>query len=361
MCAARVGRLSEAEVATIRKEMASATRGTHGAAAALYGDLRGLTASQIQQVLSAVVGRYERDALKEIAGRVAEAGHAGALAAVRSVGKQGNVLGILGGGSEAGAEWLARRKVRGGWSVAPASSPLSSLSGRGDVVLSHALHGTNPAGIVARMGDAIEQAVRSGQTASATAAHIRDHIGHEVRFEVGGPRGYSVEADLAEITKATRRMFRASGSPDAMQDFAAVRRRLEGWQQRLTKGGATARETLEQIDRAIARGSQQAVDRAVEWQIWHQERAHLELIVENETQRAWNQAYIENAADAPWVTGFEWHIDGDACDVCLERLDGHSEGMPSGCYTREDIARLMPPVHPHCHCYLLEVVDLSLV
>ena len=378
MATRRVGRLAPAEVEAIREEMARATRGTHRAAGELYRRLQGLTPEQLQQVLASAVGEYERAAQREIADRALNAARLGAAAALRSIGESaggGSGSGSGGDGPRPGGrpmsefardagEWLRKRQERGGWTIAPRQSPRSHLAPSGDVRLSYALHGrgVNAAGLVASMGDAIRQAVEAGETAGATAQQIRDRIGHSVDIRAGGPRGYSVPEDLDTLAKSARRMFAAAGSPDAMREGAALRRRLTGWAERLTGGKATARETLDRIDRAIAKGRVAAVGRAVDWWVWHRERVHLEGIVEWETTRAWNNAYVEAAADNETVLGFEWHVDEDtACKRCLALAAGHSAGMPPGTYTREDILRILPPVHNWCHCWLTEVVDLRLV
>lgn len=130
------------------------------------------------------------------------------------------------------------------------------------------------------------------------------------------------------------------------------------------------------VDKAVAKARQSILDGTVEGKpaaviakavnrtftglaTWGAER-----IARTEVIRAYHAADRLSAIDSGVVSGWEWLASDDACPKCLE-LNGRRIGVKesfgdhggSGAYA--DVPH--PPLHPHCGCTVLPIIDNSLI
>lgn len=212
--------------------------------------------------------------------------------------------------------------------------------------LSRAVWTTAYSSVRDEIAGAVRRVVTAQQTAFQAAAELRDV------YRVT-PSGIVPTQATQRVLDAARRVVVATRDPQAIADWQASKRELERQIGKLvtTQSIATARETLGKIEAAVLRGNAEAAERAVRWNVWHRQQAHAIRTLETEQVRAWNLAYVEETRHLPGVIGWEWETDDEPCDEC-EALSGER-------FTADDIR--YPPLHPHCRCRLVEVIDESVI
>lgn len=363
----RLRHLTDAERRRVEEALqrAMSTRAT--AAGGLYRKLRGLTPAQwprIRKILYRILGEYADEAEAEILADTGRAAQAGARAAA---GTWAERLGVGRSAVQAAMGGLGAPppRVQPGQGGQPRVR-LSPLHGRrtahvlpsGDVWLSRSLHSLNAPATFQGLTDAIDRAVREGETATQLAQRLRDEVAHHVRIAKDGPGDVRIPEALTEMEEAAKRALRASGDPAAMQEFAAARTRFRRYAEQLRGGSLSTKsahlDAIRKIERAVEATNAAAVESAVRWWTWNRERTHQRLIARTETVRAYNREYRASAGVFPWVVGFQWNADASACEVCLELASADDYGLGPGGYPKDKYPE-MP--HPLCACYPTEIID----
>ncbi len=322
-------RLTPAQKASVRRLYNQSVLGGTSSRAAreLYDMLRGMDRAEILDVMAQAGDAYATTRVAQLAS-AAERTALGARAALWSA------HGVAG----------SRRSLR----VSPIDAQRSSrLFAGGEVWLSRNLHRANSRGVIDGLRHALQEGARHGRSATEVAQQLRDQVGHRVDVSKMIPKA------LRDIEREAYAAIRSSGDPRAAQTFAPIRRQFreyaEGLRSTDRSTQAAAMDALRKIESAVARADAAGVESAVKWWTWNREQEHQRLIARTELSRSFSHAYVDAARDVPSVVGFEWNADGDACEDCAA-LDGKVMGWGEIIY---------PPLHPHCGCLLIEVLDPS--
>ena len=114
------------------------------------------------------------------------------------------------------------------------------------------------------------------------------------------------------------------------------------------------RTLLRELTRAVERASEEVVDDAVRWYMYHKQLYNLKRIARTETNRILNTATIEAYKDNPFCVGFRWELNPahkieDICDKYANSDFGLGRGVfPKG-------KQPACPAHPNCMCKLWPV------
>ncbi len=357
---ARYRRLSDADRKAIRDALKRSEMDTAQAARMLYRRLKGLSAREVLAILREAVEEYAKQAAADVLAGVDRATRAGTAVAQQSL--MATVLrNVPPGLAEKAAAWVERQASRGSYIVSPLTGARTAMvTADSRVWLSRRLHSINTTQVMRGLSRALADGIRHGETASQIAQTMRDQVGHHVAITAEGPAGYRIPPELTAVEAEVKAAIKSSGDPRAWAR-SSVRRDFRRYEETLARGElgtrAAAEHFLDQIDKAILKGSAEAVDRAVTWHAWNLEQRHQRLIARTETDRAFDEAYRSASDGIPWVVGLEWNLVGDYnCPVCSGYAQGHSAGMPPGCYTRAEFPR---KPHPGCDCYATEITDAS--
>lgn len=356
----RYRRLTPEQVRAVRDALRRSEMDSAQAARMLYRRLKGLSLREVQAVLAEAVAEYAEQAGKDILAGMDAAARAGSRIAAR--GLMNTALRNLPPGlAEKAAEWVERQAARGSYTVSTLRGGLSQVTTGGRVFLSRRLHSINTDQVMQGLSRALADGIRHGQTASQIAQTMRDKVGHVVAITADGPGGYNLAPDVLRVEAEAKKMIQASGDPRAWAR-SDTRRAFRRYERTLARGElgtrAATEHFLDEVERAIARGSVEGVERAKTWWTWNREQTHQRLIARTETDRAFNEAYSAASDNIPWVVGFQWNLNGDySCPECVANSQNHSAGMPAGCYTKAEFPKM--PAHPHDDCFMTEVLDES--
>ena len=345
--------LSPRDRAILTRALERARTGKASAARDLYYALRGKTAREVLAILDEVGADFSKAMAAEVSAQIVAAQGIGGRAAVDTAIRLLRRHRLPPDLAERAESWLRKRIADASYRVSPLTGARTAMvSQEGTVWLSRALHGGTRASVIDGLREAIVTAVREGETATSLAQRLRDEVGHRVAVLDTGPAVLRVPPELREMEQAALRAIRASNDPRIGADLRRTRDAFARYRDGLTGGKygsrSAARAALADIEAAVARGSEEAVQKAIKWFAWNKEQDHQRLIARTETARAYNAAYVAGSRAVPWVSGWTWVTDDESCDECMA-LDGT--------FIPRDAPGPTPPLHPNCDCFLEEAID----
>lgn len=294
----------------------------------------------LRDVDPADVRRAVAEASRRAARAFADDVHRRSQEATRAAGRLATGVVTPAAATRVGREWLLSR-AEAGWTRASETA----------AGWSRQLWGQQSARMAQRIGDRLESVVRGQRTVTQAAQSLRDAVNARVRISADGPGSVRIPQRITDLDRAARAMIRDVGDPESQ---AALRRSVARMRSRTERLVGTNRGTqgagdtlLREVERAVSGMDAKALSDAVEWWAWKREQVHQRAVVEYETSKAWNLSYVESHASVPWVHSFEWMADAGACEDCAA-LDGRI-------IERDDL--IPPPLHLHCGCMVLAVVD----
>lgn len=143
-------------------------------------------------------------------------------------------------------------------------------------------------------------------------------------------------------------------TPDARQDWLdAVEKAQEHIDGLSLNGSRRAGErALDQIKKAVAKGREDLLDKAVKWWTYDKQLYDLKRIARTEMSTAMHQAVIEGADADDTVIGYQWRLSAShpVTDIC-DYYAGIEMGLGKGVWTKDTVPR--HKAHPHCMCLLI--------
>jgi hypothetical protein len=205
--------------------------------------------------------------------------------------------------------------------------------------------------------------MREGAHSLDLARRFRDSVGH--RVSVVEPRL------LQRMQDAARRAIAATGDPAALASFRSQAAQFGRYAARLSQmaeeGGRVpfgmrrpALRVADRIVRAVRRGNEEAVTRAVDYWAGRKQAYHQRVIARTETARAYSDAYQANASAVPWVIGFQWNLEAGVSrkrDICDVYASQNLYKLGPGVYPVGRLPGGGPPAHPNCMCFVSDHVD----
>ena len=120
-----------------------------------------------------------------------------------------------------------------------------------------------------------------------------------------------------------------------------------------TTGSRSAAErVLDQIKQAVAKGSEDLVDKAVKWWVYDKQLYNLKRIARTEMATAAHRAVIASVEGDESIIGFQWRLSAShpVADIC-DYYANIEMGLGKGVWTKEAVPH--HKAHPHCMCLII--------
>jgi len=146
--------------------------------------------------------------------------------------------------------------------------------------------------------------------------------------------------------------------PKGVEKLKALRDKIERKVKRYARSirnYARTKKLIEDISKAIEKGSYELIDRAVEFYLYDRQLQRLERIARTESAYAYTETLKRYSRKLKYLKGFKWvlskrHKARDICDVYA-----HADfGLGKGIFPPDKVPRV--PVHPNCLCHIVPVV-----
>jgi hypothetical protein len=113
-----------------------------------------------------------------------------------------------------------------------------------------------------------------------------------------------------------------------------------------------AERVLDQVKNAVAKGSEELVDKAVKWWLYDKQLYNLKRIARTEMATAGHRAVIASVEGDESIIGFQWRLSGShpTADIC-DYYANIEMGLGKGVWTKEAVPH--HKAHPHCMCLLI--------
>lgn len=123
-------------------------------------------------------------------------------------------------------------------------------------------------------------------------------------------------------------------------------------QLRSTGSRSAAEQVLKQIRRAVEKGNEELMDKAVRWWVYDKQLFNLKRIARTEMSTAMHRAVITSAIDDEDVIGFQWRLSSShpSPDIC-DYYASIEMGLGKGVWSKETVPN--EKAHPHCMCLLI--------
>jgi len=147
--------------------------------------------------------------------------------------------------------------------------------------------------------------------------------------------------------------------PKGVEKLKALRDKIERKVRRYARSVrnyARTKKLIEDIAKAIEKGSYELIDRAVEFYLYDRQLQRLERIARTESAYAYTETLKRYAKkELKYLKGFKWvlskrHKVRDICDVYAHADFGLGEGV----FPPAKVPRV--PAHPNCLCHIVPVV-----
>ena len=117
---------------------------------------------------------------------------------------------------------------------------------------------------------------------------------------------------------------------------------------------AERKTLIEEIKKALERGREELIERAIKVFLQKQSLRRLKTIAQTEMAHTFHRAQIRATEKDPHLVGYKWklskaHPKPDICDVYASV----NYGLGKGVWPKDKVPKTKP--HPHCLCYLLPV------
>jgi hypothetical protein len=113
-----------------------------------------------------------------------------------------------------------------------------------------------------------------------------------------------------------------------------------------------AERVLDQIKQAVAKGSEELVDKAVKWWLYDKQLYNLKRIARTEMATAAHRAVIASVEGDESIIGFQWRLSSShpVTDIC-DYYANIEMGLGKGVWTKETVPH--HKAHPHCMCLII--------
>ncbi len=113
-----------------------------------------------------------------------------------------------------------------------------------------------------------------------------------------------------------------------------------------------AERVLDQMKKAVLKGTDELADKAVKWWLYDQQQYHLKRIVRTEMATALHQSVIASVEGDASIIGFQWRLSAShpVTDIC-DYYANIEMGLGKGVFTKDAVPR--HKAHPHCMCLLI--------
>lgn len=131
---------------------------------------------------------------------------------------------------------------------------------------------------------------------------------------------------------------------------ADVREIIDGLKDTGTRSAAD--RVFSEIEKAVKKGKEELLDKAVKWWTYDKQLYHLKRIARTEMANAGHRAVIESTIHDDSIIGYQWRLSAShpVTDIC-DYYASIDMGLGKGVFTKDSVPR--SKAHPHCMCLLI--------
>lgn len=211
--------------------------------------------------------------------------------------------------------------------------------------LSQRLHGAGGT-MRQKIIDEVQGAINKGEAWKQTAKRLYDGYGFPTTIQSAELPQY-----LTELLKASREM------PDG-DELRRLLRKATRQIRLLGQDGApnqALKAAYKGIAKAVATGTDKAIDRAVTVGVEEKSRYYAERIARTEMSRAWAEGFWAQYGGDDLVAAVRWRLSSrhPRFDICDFHAHANLYGIGKGVYPKDRAPA--QPAHPHCLCHMTPV------
>jgi len=195
----------------------------------------------------------------------------------------------------------------------------------------------------------LQAGIRQGKAVNAVLYDMQRAI------ERGGNR-FKIVTDHADdwVTELHASATALIHEPEAKSSWKVVVGEAEERISMLKSTGSrhAAERVLDQIKKAVDKGSEELVDKAVKWWLYDKQLYNLKRIARTEMATAAHRAVIASVEGDASIIGFQWRLSGShpTSDIC-DYYANIEMGLGKGVWTKAAVPH--HKAHPHCMCLLI--------
>lgn len=201
----------------------------------------------------------------------------------------------------------------------------------------------------------LQEGIRAGKAVDGIAMDMQ----RTIERAAGGQRfkivSEHVDDWVAELHSAALELIH---NPAARADWnAAVETAREIIDGLKTTGSRSAAErVLSEMQKAVEKGREELLDKAVKWWTYDKQLYNLKRIARTEMANAGHRAVIESTIDSPGIIGYQWRLSAShpVADIC-DYYASIDMGLGKGVFTKDAVPK--SKAHPHCMCLLIPRVS----
>lgn len=211
--------------------------------------------------------------------------------------------------------------------------------------LSQRLHGASGT-MRQKIVDEVQGALNRGADWKATARQLYDGYGFPTTIQSAELPQY-----LSDLLKVSRQI---DNGPELRRLLRTANRQIR----LLGQDGApnqALKAAYKGIVKAVATGTDKAVERAVRVGVEEKSRYYAERIARTEMARAWAEGFWAQYGGDDLVAAVRWRLSSrhPRFDICDFHAHANLYGLGQGIYPKDRAPAL--PAHPHCTCHLTPV------
>jgi len=197
----------------------------------------------------------------------------------------------------------------------------------------------------------LQEGIRAGKGVDSVAMDMQ----RAIEQATGGQRFkiVSEHADdwVAELHKSAMTLIHDANARKQWNDTVEQAREIiDGLKE--TGSRSAAQRVLSQMQKAVEKGREELLDKAVKWWTYDKQLYNLKRIARTEMANATHRAVIDSTINDKTIIGYQWRLSGshpvsDICDVYANV----EMGLGKGVFTKETVPR--HKAHPHCMCQLI--------
>ncbi len=201
----------------------------------------------------------------------------------------------------------------------------------------------------------VNQVLQEGIRQGAAAGRVVMAMQRSMERAHGGQRFKIIERQkddwVKDLYTAGQNLI---NDPEAQQRWTAAVSHVEEHILQLaeTSSRAAAGRVLEQIKKAVDKGSEELMDKAVRWWVYDKQLYHLKRIARTEMTTAGHRAIIASTVDDEDIIGYQWRLSSShpRADIC-DYYASIEMGLGKGVWSKEAVPG--HKAHPHCMCLLV--------
>jgi hypothetical protein len=201
----------------------------------------------------------------------------------------------------------------------------------------------------------LQQGIRAGRAVDSIALDMQKAI----ETAAGGQRFKIVSEHIDDwVTELHESALTLIHDPAARRQWNdAIEQAQEIIDGLKTTGSRTAAEqVLKEMKRAVEKGKEELLDKAVKWWTYDKQLYNLKRISRTEMGQAMHSGVINGTLHDETIIGYQWRLSAShpITDIC-DYYANVEMGLGRGVFTKDAVPR--HKAHPHCMCLIIPRVS----